>query len=237
MSFDGGTFWALPFPEAICGAVEKSGIRAAIGMIAIEFPSMYGGGPDEYLAKGEKTKEQFAAQELISWTVSLHSPYTCSDETLAKGGALSEKHGVPLHIHLHETCAECADSVKGDRESKSCHLSDQKLTPLANLKRLGLVNRRLVAVHMNHLTDEEVGWCAEGGVSVVHCPSSGLKLASGFCRVADLLRAGVNVALGTDGAILLAIPKKLQNVNIINATIQVDQILRYSSTLYLNKQQ
>merc|ERR1719161_849254 len=68
------------------------------------------------------------------------------------------------------------------------------------MRRLGLVNERLVAVHVTQLTDEEISWLAEAKSSVVHCPTSNLKLASGFCRVHDLDKAGVNVALGTDGA-------------------------------------
>jgi len=189
------------FPEEICDAVLRSGLRAAVGMIAIEFPfGTYGTGPDDYLAKGERMRERFASEPRLSWTVALHAPFTCSDDTLRKGGQLSERLGVPLHIHLHETEEECSASRAGDRDSKSCHLSDQQTTPLANLKRLGLLNDRLIAVHMNWLTDEEVGWCGAAGATVVHCPCSNLKLASGFCRVADLLAAGVNVAIGTDGA-------------------------------------
>mmetsp|Transcript_20581 Transcript_20581/g.57417 ORF Transcript_20581/g.57417 Transcript_20581/m.57417 type:complete len:629 (-) Transcript_20581:96-1982(-) len=189
------------FPEGVCEAVVKSGIRAAVGMIAIEFPfGGYGSGPDEYLAKGELLAEKYKSEELLSFTVSLHAPYTCSDATITKGGILCEKMGVPLHIHLHETSDECEASKMGNKESTSCHMSAETCTPLANLKRLGLVNQRLIAVHMNWLTDEEITWCAEAHANVVHCPSSNLKLASGFCRVADLLKAGVNVAIGTDGA-------------------------------------
>ena len=69
----------------------------------------------------------------------------------------------------------------------------------ARLDRLGLVNDRLIAVHMTQLTDAEIHLCAERGVSVVHCPESNLKLASGFCPACALQRAGVNLAIGTDG--------------------------------------
>jgi 5-methylthioadenosine/S-adenosylhomocysteine deaminase len=72
--------------------------------------------------------------------------------------------------------------------------------PLARLDRLGLVNDRLIAVHMTQLSEAEITQCAERGVSVVHCAESNLKLASGFCPVASLQRAGVNLAIGTDGA-------------------------------------
>ena len=67
------------------------------------------------------------------------------------------------------------------------------------LDRLGLVNDRLIAVHMTQLTDAEIHLCAERGVSVVHCPESNLKLASGFCPACAIERAGINLAIGTDG--------------------------------------
>src|SRR5690606_10530223 len=70
---------------------------------------------------------------------------------------------------------------------------------LARLDRLGLVNDRLMAVHMTDLSEQEIALCASRGVSVVHCPESNLKLASGFCPTAKLLAAGVNLGIGTDG--------------------------------------
>jgi 5-methylthioadenosine/S-adenosylhomocysteine deaminase len=70
---------------------------------------------------------------------------------------------------------------------------------MQRLQKLGLVNDRLIAVHMTQVSDPEIAVCAEAGVSVVHCAESNLKLASGFCPAEKLRRAGVNVALGTDG--------------------------------------
>jgi 5-methylthioadenosine/S-adenosylhomocysteine deaminase len=95
---------------------------------------------------------------------------------------------VPVHLHLMETAQEVEDSrrVFG-------------LRPMQRLQKLGLVNDRLIAVHMTQVSDPEIAVCAEAGVSVVHCPESNLKLASGFCPAEKLRRAGVNVALGTDG--------------------------------------
>jgi 5-methylthioadenosine/S-adenosylhomocysteine deaminase len=71
---------------------------------------------------------------------------------------------------------------------------------LSRLGRLGLVGPGLAAVHMTQLEESEIAILADSGAHVVHCPESNLKLASGFCPVAKLLEAGVNVALGTDGA-------------------------------------
>jgi 5-methylthioadenosine/S-adenosylhomocysteine deaminase len=93
-----------------------------------------------------------------------------------------------VHCHVHETAQENADAIK-----------QHGMRQLARLDRLGLVNDRLMAVHMTDLTEAEINLCAERGVSVVHCPESNLKLASGFCPVHRLQQAGVNLALGTDG--------------------------------------
>ncbi len=103
-----------------------------------------------------------------------------------------------IHMHVHETSVETTSSSRGDGPSK--HLSDRNCTPLVNLKRLGLSSDRLIAVHMTSLTEDEIAQCAADGVHVVHCPHSNLKLASGFCPVAKLLAANVNVAIGTDGS-------------------------------------
>jgi 5-methylthioadenosine/S-adenosylhomocysteine deaminase len=102
---------------------------------------------------------------------------------------LADELDVPVHMHVHETAHEVATAI-----------SDQGRRPLARLEELGLVNSALAAVHMTQLTAQEIDALAAAGSSVVHCPESNLKLASGFCPVARLLDAGVNVALGTDGA-------------------------------------
>ena len=101
---------------------------------------------------------------------------------------LSDQLDIPVHLHLHETAHEVEDEK-----------ARSGLRPFQRLQQFGLVNDRLIAVHMTQLTDGEIGACAAAGVSVVHCPESNLKLASGFCPAEKLRQAGVNVALGTDG--------------------------------------
>jgi len=96
---------------------------------------------------------------------------------------------VPVHMHVHETAREVEDAVQASGER-----------PLARLERLGLLSHRLLAVHMTALSPAEIRLLATAGVSVAHCPESNLKLASGFCPLGALAAAGVNCALGTDGA-------------------------------------
>jgi 5-methylthioadenosine/S-adenosylhomocysteine deaminase len=102
---------------------------------------------------------------------------------------LADQLDLPVHLHLHETAQEVQQSI-----------DEHGQRPIARIDRLGLLNDRLIAVHMTQLTEAEIHLCAERGVSVVHCPESNLKLASGFCPACALQRAGVNLGIGTDGA-------------------------------------
>ncbi|KAG1700140.1 hypothetical protein DVH05_011951 [Phytophthora capsici] len=190
------------FPDVICSVLEDTGMRGAVGQGIMDMASPYGSGPDDFLSKAEPNLKKYApgCHDLITVTMAPHSPYTVGDQTLLKVDTLVKKYDARIHIHLHETEAECNDSEQLNRASMCCHKSDQRLRPLANFKRLGLLSKRLICAHMTQLTDEEIDDIAHAGVHVVHCPSSNLKLASGIARVDEMLRRGVNVALGTDGA-------------------------------------
>ncbi len=177
------------FPESTARAVEQSGIRATIGLISIDFPSAYAQNAQDYLQKGLQLHDQLRGNPLIKTMFAPHGPYTVSDEPLAKIATLAEELDLPVHIHLHETDDEIQQSLK-----------QYNMRPLERLQKLGLLTPRLIAVHMTQLTQDEITLCAEAGVSVVHCPESNLKLASGFCPVHDLNKAAINVAIGTDSA-------------------------------------
>jgi 5-methylthioadenosine/S-adenosylhomocysteine deaminase len=126
---------------------------------------------------------------LIDFAFAPHAPYTVSDDTLRKVRSLRDELETPIHIHLLETKWEIKHSIQ-----------HHGIHPLARLERLGLLNEQMMAVHMTQLTAGDIERVAAAGVHVVHCPQSNLKLASGICPLNDLLQAGVNVALGTDGA-------------------------------------
>jgi 5-methylthioadenosine/S-adenosylhomocysteine deaminase len=177
------------FPEAAARACSDSGMRASLGLIAVEFPSAYASDADDYLAKGLALRDRLGAEERLSFCMAPHAPYTVSDRTLARLATLAEELDLPVHIHLHETEEEIRSSIEAHGRR-----------PIERLESLGLVSPRLIGVHAVHLTDAEVMMLARNGCSVAHCPSSNLKLASGFAPIAALLEAGVNVGLGTDGA-------------------------------------
>jgi len=177
------------FPEAALEAALQAEMRAALGMIVVEFPSAYASDPDDYLQKGLALRDRYREHPLLSFCLAPHAPYTVSDATFRKVATMLGELDVPLHIHLHETEDEIERS-----------LAEHGVRPIERMRRLGLLGPGLMAVHGVHLQADEIELLARHGSSVVHCPSSNLKLASGFAPVAQLLAAGVNVALGTDGA-------------------------------------
>ncbi len=177
------------FPEAALEAALEAGMRISVGMIVLDFPSAYGADPDDYLAKGLALRDRWREHPLASFCLAPHAPYTVSDATFREIAKLAGEVYVPVHIHLHETTDEIARS-----------LADHGVRPIERLQRLGLLGPGLIAVHAVHLTDDEISLLARHGASVVHCPSSNLKLASGFAPVAKIAAAGINLAIGTDGA-------------------------------------
>ena len=177
------------YPGEAGRVAAAAGMRCVAGMIVLDVPTVWAANADEYLARATEVHDEFRSHPLVDTAFAPHAPYTVSDGPLERVRTLADELDVPIHIHLHETAGEVERAV-----------AEQGERPFARLERLGLVSPRLMAVHMTVLDDDEIARLAECGAHVVHCPESNLKLASGFCPVARLLAAGVNVALGTDGA-------------------------------------
>jgi len=176
------------FPDVQAAVYKRHGFRALVGLPVIDFPTPWASTSDEYFARAGEVHDQWRGDALIATAFAPHAPYTVSDANFEHIRMLADQLDLPVHLHTHETAQEISDSIKQHGQR-----------PLARLDRLGLVNDRLIAVHMTQLTESEIALCAERGVSVVHCAESNLKLASGFCPACALLRAGVNLAIGTDG--------------------------------------
>lgn len=177
------------FPEAAAKAALDAGMRAALGMIVVDFPSPYASDPLDYLAKGMGLRDSMREQPLLSFCFAPHAPYSVSDKALVQVATYANELEVPVHIHLHETRDELTQGVSRDGRR-----------PLSRLQDLGLVGPNLLAVHAVHLEGSEIDVLARHASHVAHCPSSNLKLASGMAPIAKLLAAGVNVGIGTDGA-------------------------------------
>jgi len=176
------------FPDVQAATYKRYGFRARVGLPVIDFPTAWATSDDEYFEKAGEVHDQWRDDALIATAFAPHAPYTVNDANFERVRMLSDQLDVPVHLHLHETAQEVEQSIEKHGQR-----------PIARLDRLGLVNDRLIAIHMTQLTDAEIHLCAERGVSVVHCPESNLKLASGFCPACALERAGVNLAVGTDG--------------------------------------
>jgi 5-methylthioadenosine/S-adenosylhomocysteine deaminase len=176
------------FPDVIGATYRKLGFRAVVGLPVIEFPTAWANSQDEYFARAGEVHDSFRGDPLVSTAFAPHAPYTVSDESFERIRLQSDQLDIPVHLHTHETAHEIEEEKKRSG-----------LRPFQRLQRLGLVNDRLIAVHMTQVTEGEIAACASAGVSVVHCPESNLKLASGFCPAEQFRRAGVNLAIGTDG--------------------------------------
>ncbi len=177
------------FPQAAARAARDAGMRAALGLIVFEFPSPYASDAQDYLSKGLAVRDQLRDEPLLSFCLAPHAPYTVSDQSLRQVAIFAGELDLPVHMHVHETVTEIERSLK-----------DHGMRPLQRLAGLGLVGPGLIAVHAIHLEHHEIELLAQHGCHVAHCPSSNLKLASGFAPVRALLAGRINVGLGTDGA-------------------------------------
>ena len=177
------------FPDAAADAFTSVGMRAALGIIAIEFPSAYASDADDYLARGLAVRDAHRHTELLSFCLAPHAPYTVSDRSFEKIARFAQELDLPVHIHLHETAEEVATSIAA-----------HGVRPIERLARFGLIGPQTIAVHGVHLDGADIGRLARHGATLAHCPASNLKLASGIAPVAQLLDAGVNVGIGTDSA-------------------------------------
>ena len=165
------------------------GQRAVLALPVIDFPTRYAADVDAYITTGLQVRDEFVDEPLLSFALAPHAPYTIADSTFQKVLAYANELGIPVHTHLQETAQEVSDALAQSNER-----------PTARLARLGVLSPDFFAAHGVHLDATDIATLAQHDASVVHCPSSNLKLASGLAPIAALLKAGVNVGLGTDGA-------------------------------------
>ena len=177
------------FPKIASERVHNSGIRAQIAIPILDFPIPGAGSADESLRQAVELFGDLKYHPRIKIAFGPHAPYTVGDENLEKIRVIADELDAAIHMHVHETAFEVQQALEQNSER-----------PVARLARLGLLGPRFQAVHMTQISDDDLTMLVESNSSVVHCPESNLKLASGFCPVERLWQAGVNVAIGTDGA-------------------------------------
>lgn len=177
------------FPEIVAEVAVQAGIRCRIAFPILEFPSAWGQGPDEYIHKGLSLRDDYKNHHLVDIAFGPHAPYTLEDVSLQRVAVLAEELDAHIQIHLHETASEVADSLK-------LH----GVRPIERMENLGILGPRTEAVHMTQLIDSDIELLSRYNTSVIHCPQSNLKLASGLCPVTKLRDSGITVGLGTDSA-------------------------------------
>lgn len=125
----------------------------------------------------------------IKSMVAPHAIYTCPENYIKKTMALAEKYGQRIHIHLSESEKEVRESLR-----------DYGMSPVEYVSGLGLLDLPTVAAHCVHLSERDMVILKEKKVNVVNNPSSNLKLGNGFAKIDEMLKMGINVAIGTDGS-------------------------------------
>lgn len=177
------------YPNVVSGLVHKYGVRAQITIPVLDFAIPGARDADEALRNGVALFDDLKHHPRITVAFGPHAPYSVADDKLENIRILVAEMDAGIHMHVHETAHEVQEALQKNGER-----------PLARLARLQLLGPRFQAVHMTQVVDEDIELLTEHNCSVVHCPESNLKLASGFCPVERLWEAGINVAIGTDGA-------------------------------------
>lgn len=177
------------FPEEVGRVCVEQGIRAQLAFPLIEFVNPWSKNVADALHQGLELFHHYRHESLVNVALGPHSAYSLSAQDMELIGMYANELDIMVQIHLHETATEVANAMAQNGQSWIQRLSE-----------VGLLGPALQAVHMTQMNDAEMALIAESGTHVVHCPASNLKLASGTCPVKGLQDAGVNVALGTDGA-------------------------------------
>ncbi len=177
------------FPHITAKAAVQTGMRSVIGLPIITFANPWASDEDDCFAKNVEIFNAFQQEPLLTFTMAPHSIYATSEAGIMRVAEFADQHNLPIHMHVHETDDEVQQS-----------LQTTKQRPLARLHKMNITSSRLLAVHMTQVNEADHEIIAASGSHIIHCPSSNLKLASGFCPAQRFVQAGVNVAFGTDGA-------------------------------------
>lgn len=176
------------FEDVIAEEAKKAGIRGVMNESLIDFPTASFKTIDKGLELSEKLICKWKGDPIIHPSVTVHSPYTCSKETLLKSKHLADKHNTLLQIHIAETRKE-VEIIK----------EQTGMSPVEYLSSIGLLDSHTIGAHCVWLNAKEIEIYAKSGASVGHCPKSNLKLASGIADTDTYMKTGINVGIGTDG--------------------------------------
>jgi 5-methylthioadenosine/S-adenosylhomocysteine deaminase len=205
------------FESAVADAAKAAAMRAVVGEVLYDFPSPNYGPIEAGFTYTEALIKKWRGDPLITIAVEPHSPYLCSPELLQQAAAISQKHSVPLVIHVSETESEVQKSM-----------AEKGRTPVSYLSDLGVLSPNLLACHCVVLNSDDIMLLKKSDVKVAHNPESNMKLASGVAAIADMIKEGICVGLGTDGCASnnnldifseMDTAAKLHKVNLLDPTV------------------
>jgi 5-methylthioadenosine/S-adenosylhomocysteine deaminase len=178
------------FEDAIADETAKAGVRGVLGETLIDFPA-----PDNKtwaaaLAYTEKFVKKWQGHPLIVPAVAPHAPYTVSEEHLLETRRLSDRLNAPLVIHLAEA----------NTETEFIQQKHKGLRPIEYVEKIGFLSNKTIAAHVIQANEREIDILLNRGVGVAHNPQSNMKLAAGVAPVPSMLKKGLRLGLGTDGA-------------------------------------
>jgi len=176
------------FESSVAEATAAAGLRAVCSQTVMRFPTPDAASYEDSLALARHFIENWLNHPLIVPSIAPHAPYSCTEEILRATAALAVEFDVPLHTHLAETAYE----VKNARQ-------DWGMPVVPYVKKQNLFDAKVLAAHCVHVDAGEINTLKHHGAGIAHNPSSNLKLASGAAPVAEMLKAGLNVGIGTDG--------------------------------------
>ncbi len=177
------------FEDTIAEETKKAGLRAVLGETVLDFPAPDNKTWQAAMAYTEKFAKRWKGDSLIVPAIAPHAPYTVKTEHLAEARALAERLDIPILIHLAEAPSEIEYMQK-----------NYQARTIPYLEKIGFLSPRVIGAHVVHVNEEEIALLKQREVGIAHCPQSNMKLASGVAPIARMLKAGLRVGLGTDGA-------------------------------------
>ncbi len=176
------------FEEDVAKATAQAGMRAVCGQTVMKYPAPDADYYEESLALAREFILRWKDHPLIVPSVAPHAPYTCTQEILQATAALAVEYDIPLQIHISETALEVENSR-----------NEHGMPVVPYVKKQNIFDAKVLAAHCVHVDDGEVQTLKHHHVGVAHNPSSNLKLASGIAPVVEMLKAKLNIGIGTDG--------------------------------------
>ncbi|MGD9808277.1 MAG: amidohydrolase family protein [Deferribacterales bacterium] len=201
--------------DIIASSIAKAGMKAVIGAGILDFPTKFGKGPDDYIAKAADLYLKYQDNKLIDISLCPHAPYTVSPDTYIKCVEFCGKHDILLHTHLAEASNERPDAIEKYGKSTVQIMDEVGAFDLD----------KSIFAHCVHLTDDEIDLMGKKKVNVALNIQSNMKLANGFAPAQKMLDAGVNLTIGTDGAASnndLDMISEMQTQALVHKGVQMD---------------